>query len=353
MKTKQLLKFGCLLLPLTSFLPLASPYLPDSLEVVVATWQVKENEEFSGSVLDKAKWHAEQTNFPGNASIHAGQAQALNSKIQPDHPFYNSAEHRYLSAQLLQKKHQFDKALNLLDELTDTHPEHINGWLMKANIYLTQGRYKQAKQACLKLAGQTSGLVFSACALDVAGYTDDLSNAYQQLAQLRSAFNSQPKAVKDWISQILADQAMRMGNADEAAEWLNTEQLASKTTSYITLWADAQLALENYQMVAEQLNEIMQNSGTTDDSLLIRVSLAEKQLGKDEWRSELDQRMQLRIARNDQFHASDLARYFLDIASNPDQALYWASINWQQAKLHADMMLLERAIQMKEEQKHG
>lgn len=353
MKSKYLSVSACLCLVLISAKTISAPSTPDSPDAVVASWPNQFVEEPTGDILVKIKWHLQQTGLPGKATNHSRQAEILLNRIRPPNPLFNNEVYAYLRARSLQQTHQFTAALTVLNQLTLTYPDHVNGWLLKASIHLIQGQYKQAKQACTKLAGQVSGVIFTACVLEVAGYSDDLSSVYQQLSGLEPALTSQSPAIRDWIRQTLADQALRLNKAQQAAKWLTTKQLATKPTSFIALWADAHLALGDSRRVAQQLNSILQHSDNYDDALLIRMSLAEKNNLNPKWRQILDQRMQLRIARHDQFHAADLARYFLDINLDPEQAIYWASINWQQAKLHADMQLMERALAYKQERNHG
>lgn len=58
------------------------------------------------------------------------------------------------------------------------------------------------------------------------------------------------------------------------------------------------------------------------------------------------ERVSLREIRQDTFHASELAKYYINIQPNPDKALYWANINWQQAKMSMDQQLLKDAQAM-------
>lgn len=57
----------------------------------------------------------------------------------------------------------------------------------------------------------------------------------------------------------------------------------------------------------------------------------------------MSKRVELRELRQDTFHASDLALYYLSIDKQTEKALYWANINWHQAKLDADKQLLSQA----------
>jgi len=81
---------------------------------------------------------------------------------------------------------------------------------------------------------------------------------------------------------------------------------------------------------------------------LLRLAIAEKKLNKTgkKWQNLMAQRVTLREVRKDTFHASDLAKYYLDVQPNRDKALYWAHINWQQAKMSADEQLLIQAQAM-------
>ena len=111
-------------------------------------------------------------------------------------------------------------------------------------------------------------------------------------------------------------------------------------------WADVNLALQNNQVVIDELTPLVSTSSQADDSLLVRLAMAEKKIATTtHWQTQVRERIALREQRDDQAHAADLAMYYLDIAPDSIKALYWAERNWQQAREASDKNLLVRAQQ--------
>lgn len=115
------------------------------------------------------------------------------------------------------------------------------------------------------------------------------------------------------------------------------------------LWADIHLDQQQGEVVLETLGPIVEASDSFDDALLLRLTLAEQlsntsNTSNKVWQQRLSQRIEIRLQRNDTAHAADIAQYYLDIDPEPIKALHWANINWQQAKLTADKLLLKRAL---------
>ena len=84
-----------------------------------------------------------------------------------------------------------------------------------------------------------------------------------------------------------------------------------------------------------------------DDLLLLQLAIAEKQLpnkenGK-EWKAQLAARVLLREQRQDSQHANELARYYLDVNPQPQKALYWAKLHFENSREYNDKKLLARA----------
>ena len=147
----------------------------------------------------------------------------------------------------------------------------------------------------------------------------------------------------------MADLAQRQQLTQQANEHLTGYPLTEMPVSYLALWADIQLSEQQNDSVLNKLGPIVLSSDSFDDALLLRLALAEQNINisgnstSTIWKNRLKQRIDIRLKRNDTAHAADIARYYLDIKPDQSKALYWAKINWQQAKLHADKRILERA----------
>ena len=95
------------------------------------------------------------------------------------------------------------------------------------------------------------------------------------------------------------------------------------------------------------LTPIVKAHPIKDDALLLRLAIAEKENSKRPyWQNVFAQRVVLRELRNDNLHAAELARYYLDVNIQPEKALHWARVNWQVAQQHGDRKLLDQATEL-------
>lgn len=318
----------------------AESYVPSSEQSVVAKWTVPKAAQQPKIFIAQLIKDASK---PGLASRYYGRASALLKPLLANNP--NDLELQFYSATVLQHYHQFTQAQQLLSQILVQQPQHIAAWLMKANIHMVQGDLTAAKTACLRLLGQSSLLLSSACLLEVNAEQGKVEQSYQQLKNIVKLAGVIPSDQNVWIKQILADLAYRQKLPEQALNHLSDIPLSQAPVSFLALWSDIQLSQQQYQKVLEMLGPIVENSDSFDDALLLRLALAEQQAkAADEiWNNRLEQRITIRLQRNDTAHAADIARYYLDIAPDANKALHWAKINWQQAKMTPDQYLLERA----------
>lgn len=367
---RSLLIILILLILLVAFGASSTPYTPSSQTQIVAKWDVDtKDQDQSLSLqqrLDKAAWHIQQGQYAGQANKHYGRARAMLSPLftadsNMEWATTSATTHShvlYLWASVLQHQHQFAQAQQVLEQALEQDSGNTAALLLKANVLLAQGQFEQSKQTCTQLLGKADLILTSACVLEVTANQDKLESSYGQLSRLlaplttNKSSNTASKAPQqDWLLQLAADMALRLNKPNEAQAWLalglNQQQnLAQKPLSFIVLWADIELSLNQQQKVLSQIATIVNQAGFKDDALLTRLSLAEKSTSATYWQNLLAQRIELRLARQDTFHSADLARYFLDIKPDAELALHWAQINWQQAKLNDDKELLDRALMM-------
>ncbi|KXI27278.1 tetratricopeptide repeat protein [Paraglaciecola hydrolytica] len=350
-----------LLALLIAFGSQARPYTPTSQQQIVASWdsqtELQTQDMDLSQRIDKANWHIQQGQYAGQANKHYGRARALlaplfddnHNLIAVEQSSFKKSQLNAMWARVLQHQHQFVLAQQLLDQAISLDPKNTNAILLKANVLLAQGSFEQSRQVCTQLLGAADLVITTACVLEANANLDKLTSSYQQLRTLLN--NRAAHQQQDWLVQLAADMALRLAQPQAAAQWLelalNQEQpLTNKPLSFIVLWADVQLALQQDDKVLSVLATIVQHAGFKDDALLLRLSLAEKTTSSQYWQNLLAERIELRLARQDSYHSAELARYYLDIQPNAEQALHWAQINWQKAKLPDDKNLLDRALMM-------
>lgn len=323
----------------------AQAYIPENDDFVLDSWQVNPNESQQNfATLADIETLLTQAQYPGKSAYNVGRANAL---LKPHLQQDVSANAWYLSARILQHQHQFKAALQDLDKAIAQNNSLISAWLLKANIHLALAQYSQARSACVSLLGQADMLTVASCSLEVESYQNKLTASYQQLADLVARYGLPDDESQAWVVQILADMAHRLGNNNTAIDWLAQYSKPLKPTSLLVLWSDIQLENNQADEVYQQLTNVLKQAEFKDDALLLRLAIAEKQMNTGSyWAEQTLARVQLRIQRNDRFHAGEIARFYIDIAPNPDKALHWAEENWRMTKLAADKKLLNEAVSM-------
>ena len=359
---KSLMIMLILVMILIVFGATAKPYIPKNNQQIVASWDSDAADKTSNlsftQRLSKVAWHIQQGQYAGQSNKHYGRAKALLLPIFTEQastslqqmPLRVQSQAWYLRARIVQYQHEFDLALHFLENSIALDNNNSAAYLLKANVLLTQGKVVDSQQSCHAMLGIADLRLITACVLEVQANHGELLSSYTSLNSLLSHQGSQhhPQNEQDWLLQLVADMALMLGKNDEADRWLNqalhaNQSLAQKPLSFIVLWADVQLSLRREQGVLDEITAVVEQAGFKDDALLTRLSLAEKSTPHRHWQRLLSERIALRLARHDTFHSADLTRFFLDIAPDPERALYWAKINWQHAKLYDDKQLLDRA----------
>ncbi|MBH0088146.1 hypothetical protein [Pseudoalteromonas sp. NSLLW218] len=321
---------------LTSFAVSAAPYTPKDDAVIASS-----NSTFSASLS------VHEINTLVTNSQYAGQTERLQGLLKTRlAQLYNqtpTSQIGYLYARVLQKEHLFDEAINVANNVLITEPKHSNSHLLLANILMTQGEFTKAKQHCVALIGQVSTITASTCVLDVQSQHESVLDSYQTLVKIIN--NNQTSLA---TNHVLSEMSYRLSNYKQALSHLQSVDLVQAPVSLIVLWADIQIALNQPQQVLNTLSVLLPDKSNLEDAILLRLSIAEKKLNKRDkkWQNTMAKRVTLRELRKDSFHASDLAKYYLDVQPNREKALYWAHINWQQAKMSTDEQLLIKAKAM-------
>ncbi|WP_339723576.1 hypothetical protein [uncultured Paraglaciecola sp.] len=360
---------GLLLMTLT-FAILAKPSTPLNPQTVVASWDVENSHKKINMTLPerlaKVTWHIDQSQYPGQENKHYGRARALlkpfisDDYLQSiDETIDNNQQIQllYLWARVMQHQHQFALAEKILNQAQKLQKQYnTNVTLLKASVQLAQGDFAQAKKTCGELIGQAQLVTAAACTLEASAQLQQLPESYQQMtALLNNQRTFAENSLNNWLLQITAEMALHLDLPNEAQQWLekglsDNKNLHIKPLSFTVLWADVQLALGQPLAVLRQLGSLVDKAGFKDDALLSRLAIAETHTAQTRWQSLFKKRVNLRIARNDVYHAADIARYYIYVRPNAIEALYWASLNWQQAKLNDDKILLEKAKIMQSDQ---
>lgn len=310
----------------------AAPTTPKDNDIIAISMN-KQTAQLSVSELNQLVLASQ---YVGQTEIRQG---LLKNQLQQLFSQTPSPQVGYLYARVLQREHQFDEALNVTRSVLELDQSHINTRLLRANILMVKGLFTKAKEQCLALLGVAPTEVVTTCTTDVLSQDGQLTQSYKSLK------NSIPPSKLTLNAQhLLAEMAFRLNDPSQALTHIDNVDLQQAPVSLVVLWADIQLALDANQQILNTLPTLTDDPLNLEDALLLRLAIAEKNTtnGK-KWQQYMSQRVALRELRKDEFHASDIALYYLNVDEQPEKALYWAEINWQQAKLDADKQLLNQA----------
>jgi len=270
-----------------------------------------------------------------------------------------SAHKWYIQANILQKRHKFNQALDTLQKIPQTDSRYISAQLMVARIQQIQNKPQAAKSTCTRLFGIAGVQLIQLCVLETQLTLTD-AKPQQALENLNSSlkFNDTNTQVsKQWARRLLAITALKKNQPKSAAKWL-AENLEHKEIYDWLLWSDIYLTQDpsnsSAQKVYNRIQQHITNIESIEDSIILRLALAEQHLTKQDKTNKFqqlaDQRMALRLARNDQLHLADLAYYFLYLKQDKPLALKWAQKNIAISNDFTDQMLLTAAKALKPQQ---
>ncbi len=345
----SLLMAGTAALPAITFAasPEAGLVLQSKNRVVLPSWvkQLEQQTSQSQSAADQvtlAQAYLQLARQPGWSRYFDKAQQLLKNAHSP-----SSAAYWLALADTAQQQHQFENALNYLAKAQQLQPDDINALLMKNRIYLVQNNTAAALAECKKLLGQQELFLLSLCSLEVAGRQGKTQDSYKALQLLARQQQSIPLAQQQWLIAVLAEQAEALHQPKQARAWL--EQLlfaAQSELAPLPLWVKwADLTLKQDAALVYQKLQYLQQHQQLEDALLLRLALAEQQLGKgQEYQLLMQQGVSLREQRQDTLHSADLAHYYLRLAPDPKKALYYARLNVQQAQEPDDQLLFTLAL---------
>lgn len=253
-----------------------------------------------------------------------------------------------LKANVLQHRHQFDAAAQLLDGVLKKEPFNAEAHLMRASIYFATGRSMEAQQDCRALARAADAWFALVCNAELQSLTGRLDTSYTLLNTLHDgmAAHAAPAMVA-WIRALLGDMAERRGDDKAAEQWWRLA-LQMDRDDLATRLALADLLIQ--QQRSRQAVQLLDTSPPSE-GVLLRRALALRQF-KDTnadsalsaWREQLARNRQLGISA----HLREQAIGELKLLGDKQQALLSARDNWHTQREPADARIyLEAAIAAK------
>ena len=177
--------------------------------------------------IDEIKSLLGKSQFVGQTEQLQGVLKTHLVKLYQQQP---SSEVGYLYARTLQREHLFEQAIAIAKKVLTDDPKHVNSHLLLANIFMTQGQFKAAKQHCISLIGLVSTLTASTCVLDVQSQHQSVKQSYQSLLKIVNNKETSPAT-----KHVLSEMSYRMGNYQKALSHINHIKLSNMPVSLIVL----------------------------------------------------------------------------------------------------------------------
>jgi tetratricopeptide (TPR) repeat protein len=251
-----------------------------------------------------------------------------------------SADALVLHATVLQSRHEFLRALSVLEQARTLRPDDAQAWLTSATVYRVLGRYDDSLAACERVAARADPAVAELCKQSVRGLTGDLPSAYAAISQVNS--QGMPAEERAWRDSELGEMAVRLGNDDQAERWFQSGLRASPGDFYIRA-SYADLLLRNGR--AQEALALLKGQDTLEP-LLLRIAIAQKILrdpGLQQSSARLAAAFAAEAQRGEGIHRREEARFLLDVQNDARAALAAAQENWKVQHECDDVLVLMRA----------
>jgi predicted Zn-dependent protease len=268
-----------------------------------------------------------------------------------------------LEANILQQRHEFAAAIELVDRAIAQDPRSGQARLMRANVHIVTGDYEHARPDCTWLLGSGEQWTGSVCIAQVLGSTGQLERARALLERLTAAdaagqsnqrqFGQVPTGqgptaeVLAWTLAVRADLALRAGALPEAEDMLTRAVALAPASDY------TRLALADVLIARNQLAEAVQVLDTTRPSVgvLLRRAIAQSRTHEGHTQdslAELKERLTVSAQRGERTHLREETRLALEFphdgADDRQAALALARDNFNVQRETEDIRLFARAV---------
>ncbi len=309
----------------------AEPYRPANESVVVArlpksliALQRSSRPQISETPIALAREYlqiAQHTSDPAFVRY----AEELLSAI----PGRTNPELLFLTAVVSQHKHEFDAAIQQLNEVRRLAPANKEAALLTASILTTQGRYDEAKRIFAKNLRLTSTLRGLTIALTIASLNGNLEKSELALERAINAGASTPEQAFAWCG--LGEMAVRRGDPQIAESRFRKSLELEPADSYtLAAYCDLLLATGRGGEVVLKIESV-----STSEALLTRRFLA-MNASREQATAFVEQ---LKTSG----HWRELAMLQLELLHDPEAALESASRNWDKQKEPMDALIILRS----------
>jgi len=251
---------------------------------------------------------------------------------------------RLLRAILRQATHDFSGAQGDLDLVLKREPRNGQARLTRAVIDGVEADYPAAIRECGELANLADSLAPVVCTASIGSLTGHAGESFEAIRQSLNSTYVESDAVRVWALTVMAEIAVRLGR-DDQARIVFAEALRTRPDDTYLLGAYADFLLDHQQ--ASDVVQLLFGK-TQIDPLLLRLAIAEMQLGSPAARGhveELRARFHAGHQRGENIHQREEARFEMLLLQRSQTALDLAKANWDIQREPADArILMESAL---------
>jgi Tfp pilus assembly protein PilF len=249
-----------------------------------------------------------------------------------------------LQATILQYRHQFADARELLLQALKRAPRDAQAWLTLATLDMVQGNYTAAGADCGQVTTHGGFVLGLACSGNLRAY---LGQAEQGIGFLVIVENDAPRLeapFNAWVQGLLAESAERLGHwSDAEAHYRNALAQAPGDNFLLVAYADFLLDRDRPKEVLDLLGDYSQS-----DTAFLRLALAHAALHSPElprYTWIMAARFEALAQRGSDYYGREQARFALHLQHDPKTALDLAQRNWRVQRAPGDARVLLEAAQ--------
>jgi len=231
-------------------------------------------------------------------------------------------------ATILQYRHQFNDARELLQHALNIDPRNAQAWLTLATLDMVQGEYRTASKDCAQVTNTAGVELGLGCSGNLRSYIGQARQSLAILQQVEASVAAAPAATQAWVQGLLAESAERLGDWPQAeSRYRNALKLLPQDNFLLVAYADFLLDRGRPREVLPLLA-----AHTQSDTAFLRIALAQQalqsvQLPRYTW--IMAARFEALRLRGSEYFGREESRFALQLQHDPTTALDLALRNWQ------------------------
>lgn len=247
-------------------------------------------------------------------------------------------------AVILQYRHLFDQARDLLRQALGEDHVNAQAWLTLATLDMVQGDYESAARDCSQVSNSAGAEIGLTCFASLRSYTGQARQSFAVLQQVDTMTAKAAPGFRAWIQGLLAENAERLGDWDAAeTHYRKALELQPRDNFLLVAYADFLLDRSRPREVLPLLAD-----HTQSDTAFLRLALAQAALRSDQTQRYtwiMAARFEALRLRGSDYFGREESRFALLLQHDPATALDMALRNWQVQRAPWDArVVLEAAL---------